>query len=101
MKAVLIAAACGVGLCVSQAPAIAQTKGTSVYVARLVPELCGGEPCNASKISFTRGEIRVRKLKQSDLIFTTSIGRVALQAVSPPQTGLQARISATLSYGSD
>jgi len=101
MRTVLIAAACGLAFGVSQSPAIAQTRGTSVYVARLVPELCGGEPCNVSGISFTRGDVRVKKLKQTDLIFSTSIGWVALQAVSPPQTGLQARLSATLSYGAD
>jgi hypothetical protein len=100
MRTVLIAAACSVALGVCSS-AIAQTRGTSRYVTRLVPELCGGAPCNVSGITFTRGEVRLDPLKQSDLMFTTSIGRVALRAVSPPQTGLQARLSATLSYGPD
>jgi hypothetical protein len=101
MRSVVIAAACGVALGVCQPSAIAQTRGTSGYIARLVPELCGSVPCNVSGISFTRGEVRLSKLKQSDLIYTTSIGRVALHAVSPPQGGLQAQLSATLSYGPD
>src|SRR5215470_18763377 len=101
MRIFLIAAACTVALGVCQPYAIAQTRGTKGYVARLVPELCGGVPCNASHISFTRGEIRLLKLKQSDLMFNTEIGRVALHAVSPPQKGLQAQLSATLSYGPD
>ena len=101
MRTVLLAAACGIALGVGQPSAIAQTRGTAGYVARLVPELCGGAPCNAAGITFTTGEVSLDKLKQSDLMFTTVIGRVALHAVSPPQTGLQARLSATLSYGPD
>ena len=59
MRSVVIAAACGVALGVCQPSAIAQTRGTSGYIARLVPELCGSVPCNVSGISFTRGEVRL------------------------------------------
>jgi len=101
MRAFLVAAACGVALCVCQTSAIAQTKGASGYIARLVPELCGALPCNVSGINFTRGEARLSSLKQSDLVFNSKIGRVVLHEVVPPPKGLQAQLSATLSYGAD
>jgi hypothetical protein len=63
--------------------------------------MCGSAPCNVSGISFTRGEVRLFKLKQSKLVFSTYIGRVSLQQVIPTQKGLQAQLSATLSYGPD
>ena len=62
MRTILVVAACGVVLGVCQPPASAQNKGTSGYVARLVPELCGGLPCNVSGISFTRGEAHLKGL---------------------------------------
>ena len=97
-----MAAVCGVALGVCQPSAIAQTRGTSGYIARLVPEMCGSVPCNVSGINFMRGDIRLSKLKQSKLMYSTSIGRVSLQGViPPPQGGLQAQLSATLSYGPD
>jgi hypothetical protein len=80
---------------------MAQTRGTSGYVARLVPEMCGSLPCNVSRISFARGEVRLNKLSQDDLVFSTTVGRIGLSTVSPPQNGLQAQLSATLSYGAD
>jgi len=101
MRTVFVAAACGIALGVCAPAAIAQTRGTSGYIARLVPEMCGGVPCNVSGISFTRGDIRIPKLKQSDLMFATSIGHTSLQEVIPPQPGLQVRLTATLSYGPD
>jgi hypothetical protein len=101
MRTVLVVAACGALLGAWQPCALAQSRGTAGYVARLVPEMCGLLPCNASGINFTRGEIRLNKLRQSDLVFSTSIGRIALSAVNPPQPGLQAQLSATLSYGPD
>jgi len=101
MRAVFVAAVCGVVLGVCAPAAIAQTRGTSGYIARLVPEMCGAVPCNVSGISFARGEVRLPKLKQSKLIYSTSIGHVSLQQVIPPQPGLQARLTATLSYGPD
>lgn len=101
MRVFLVAAACGIALGVCQSPAIAQSQGTSSYVARLVPELCGALPCNVSGINFARGEARLSTLRQSDLVFNSKIGRVVLQQVIPPPTGLQARLSATLSYGAD
>jgi hypothetical protein len=101
MRTVFMAAACGIVLVVCQPSAIAQTRGTAGYIARLVPELCGSVPCNVSGISFTSGEIRLKKLKQSNLMYSTSIGRVALQEVIPPQGALQAQLTATLSYGPD
>jgi len=101
MRPLFVVVVCGVALGVCQSSAIAQTKGSGGYVARLVPEMCGSAPCNVSGISFTRGQIRLFKLKQSHLVYNTFIGRVALQQVVPPQKGLQATISATLSYGPD
>ncbi len=101
MRGVFITAACGVVLALCPSWAIAQTKGTSGYTARLVPELCGALPCNVSQISFTKGEVHLRGLKQKDLVFNTKIGRIALQDVIPPPSGLQAQLSATLSYGAD
>lgn len=101
MRTVVVAVAgCAVlGLCASSA--LGQTRGTAAYVARLVPDMCGSSPCNAARISFERGEIHIPKLKAADLVFNSSIGRIVLQNVIPPQPGLQARVTATLSYGSD
>jgi hypothetical protein len=101
MRTVLVVAVCSALLGVWQPCAMAQSRGTAGYVARLVPEMCGSLPCNASGINFTRGEIRLNKLRQSDLVFSTSIGRISLSSVSPSQPGLQAQLSATLSYGAD
>lgn len=101
MRTVFVAAACGVVLVVCQSSAIGQTRGTAGYITRLVPELCGSIPCNASGISFTRGEARLTKLKAADLVFNSKVGRVVLQQVIPPQPGLQAQLTATLSYGAD
>jgi len=99
MRAAFIIAACGVVLSLTHGWAVAQTRGTSGYTARLVPELCGALPCNVSGISFTKGEVHLRGLRQTDLVFNTKIGRIALQNVLPPPSGLQAELSATLSYG--
>ena len=101
MRPLFIVAVCGIALGVYQPSAIAQTRGTAGYLARLVPELCGNAPCNVSGISFARGEVRVTKLKQSTLLYNTLIGHISLQDVMPPQKGLQAQLSATLSYGAD
>jgi len=101
MRGVFVAAVCGVVLGLSPTWVAAQTRGTSGYTARLVPELCGASPCNVSGISFTHGEVHLRGLKQTDLVFNTNIGRIALQNVIPPPAGLQAQLSATLSYGAD
>ena len=101
MRPLFVVAAVGVALGVCQPSAIAQTRGSGGYVARLVPEMCGSTPCNVSGISFTRGEIRLFKLKQSHLVSDTYVGRVSLQQVVPVQKGLQAQVSATLSYGPD
>jgi hypothetical protein len=104
-SSVLTAVAVGVGLCVGATKGWAQTKATTGYMARLVPGQClsGGvpAPCNASGITFSRGEVHLSKLKQSQLATSTFIGRVFLQDVSPPQTQLDARLSALLSYGRD
>ena len=101
MRALFVAAVCGVTLGVCQPAAFAQTRGTAGYVARLVPYLCGSAPCNVSGITFSRGDVRLIKLKQSQLVYNTYIGEVSLQDVVPAQKGLQARLSATLSYGAD
>jgi len=101
MRTILVVAACGLVLGVCQPSASAQSKGTSGYVARLVPELCGALPCNVSGISFTRGEAHLKGLSQSELVYNSKIGRIVLQDVVPPPTGLQAQLSATLSYGAD
>ena len=101
MKAFAVAVVCGVALGVYQSPAHAQTRGTAGYTARLVPELCGVLPCNASGITFTAGEAHLTSLQQSDLVFNSKIGRVVLNDVIPPTSGLQAQLSATLSYGAD
>ena len=101
MRAVFVAAACASALAVCQSPAIAQTRAPQGYIARLVPELCGSLPCNVSGITFTRGQARISGLKQSKLVFNSKIGRIVLQDVVPPPAGLQAQLSATLSYGAD
>jgi hypothetical protein len=101
MRTVLVVAACGFVLGVCQSSAVAQTKGTAGYIARLVPEMCGALPCNVSGIGFSRGEARLSSLKQETLTFNSKIGRIVLQEVSPPQTTMQAQLSATLTYGTD
>ena len=86
-------------------PADGQARPTSTLVSRLVPAQCltGGvpEPCNASGITLRTGSVRIRKLKQPGPVFKTSIGRVSLQAVSPAQTNVEARVSARITYGPD
>jgi hypothetical protein len=101
MRALFVAALCGVTLGLCEPAAFAQTRGTAGYTARLVPFLCGGAPCNVSGITFSRGDVHLIKLKQSQLVFNTFVGEVSLQDVVPPLKGLQARLSATLSYGAD
>ena len=101
MRPLFVAVACGVALGVCQSSALAQTRGSGGYVARLVPETCGSAPCNVSGITFTRGEVRLFKLKPSKLTTSTYVGRVSMQQVLPVQKGLQAQVSATLSYGAD
>lgn len=101
MRAFAVAVLCGVALSVCQSPAVGQTRGTSGYIARLVPELCGALPCNVAGINFGRGEIRLSSLKQSDLAFQSKIGQIVLNQVVPPPTTLQAQLAATLSYGTD
>jgi hypothetical protein len=82
-------------------PAPAQTRGTQAYLAHLVPEMCGAAPCNAARITFGHGRARIAKRKPTDLVLNSSVGRISLDDVIPPQLGLEARVSATLSYGSD
>lgn len=101
MRAFVVAAVCGVAMALCQSPAIAQSRGTSGYIARLVPDLCGALPCNVSGINFSGGEAHLRKLRQADLVFSSKVGNVALHGVIPPPSGLQAQVTATLSYGAD
>jgi hypothetical protein len=102
MRAFVVAVIFGVAVGVSLSPTFAQTRGTAGYIARLVPELCGALPCNVSGITFAGGEAHLSNLRQSNLVYNSKIGQIVLHNVIPPPTGgLQAQITATLSYGAD
>lgn len=93
----------GVGMILGIAvPLRAQTKAvTSVQTGLLLAYCPGPVPCNTSGITFDRGSVRIRKIKQPDPVFSSYIGTVSLQGIIPPRANLSAAMSARVSYGTD
>ena len=84
------------------APLQAQTRAVSTLQSGLAMAQCPGPvPCNTGGITFQGGSVRLKKVKEPDPIFSTFIGTIRLQGVLPPQTNLDAVVSARVSYGSD
>jgi hypothetical protein len=84
------------------APLQAQTRAVSTLQSGLAMAQCPGPvPCNTAGITFERGSVRLKKVKEPDPIFSTFIGTISLQGVLPPQTNLDAVVSARVSYGPD
>ena len=82
----------------------AQTKGTGSYKQPLVQAQCftGTQPiaCDLD-VTFKNGFYRLKKLKQPKLVQNTVVGKIRMQAVTPPQTNLDAIVTGLRSYGSD
>ena len=80
----------------------AQTRAVSTLQSGLAMAQCPGPvPCNTSGITFERGSVRLKKVKEPDPIYNAHIGTIRLQNVLPPQTNLDAVVSARVSYGPD
>jgi len=83
-------------------PLQAQTRAVSTLQSGLAMAQCPGPvPCDTGGITFQRGSVRIRKVKQPDPIYSTFIGTISLQGVLPAQTNLDAVVSARVSYGAD
>src|SRR6185295_17035200 len=72
---------CGamVAACVAN-PLQAQTRAVSTLQSGLAMAQCPGPvPCDTGGITFQRGSVRIRKVKQPDPIYSTFIGTISLQ----------------------
>lgn len=58
-------------------------------------------PCNAAGITFAKGKVKLKGIKQPKTVKTRLIGEVKISRVFPAQPTLEARVLAELSYGMD
>jgi uncharacterized repeat protein (TIGR01451 family) len=80
-------------------------KRTSAFRRPLVQAQClSGStpvPCNAAGITFAKGKVKLKGLKQPKLVQSRLVGKVKISRVFPAQATLEARVVADLSYGLD